>query len=60
MIKYINIKNVYGTETVDELNSSDFKNLKEFKKELKRLLKEYIMAGYNCYISQRCNKTWKQ
>jgi hypothetical protein len=58
-MKYFNIKTQYGVETIDELNRKDFSSYSEFKKELLRLKKEYIIAGMNVYISQRCDKTWK-
>jgi len=58
-MKYLNLKTIYGIETVDELNKNDFPNYKEYKTELKRLLNEYRIAGINVYISQRCTKDWK-
>lgn len=60
MKKYLNMKSVYGVETVDELDSKDFPTLKEFRKEKSRLLTEYRIAGMAVYSSQRCDKTWNQ
>jgi len=55
-IKYLNIKTSQGVETVDQLNRNDFNNSKEFRKEIKRLVNEYRIAGMNVYVSQRsCN-----
>lgn len=53
MIKYLNFKSSYGTETVDQLDSRDFPSLKEFRKELIRLIQEYRLCGMNVYSSQR-------
>ncbi len=59
MKKYFNIKSVYGVETIDELNSSDFSTLKEFRKEVKRLYGEYRLTSMNVYISNRCTNEWR-
>ena len=58
-MKYINTRTCYGVETVDELNPKDFNNYKAFRTELIRLFNEYRLAGFNVYISQRCDKTWR-
>ena len=60
MKKYLNLKTHYGVETVDELDSSDFKTYKEFREELKRLLYEYHLSGQNAYISIRACKEWRE
>ena len=57
-MKYFNLKTVYGTETIDQLNKADFSSYKEFKQELKRLLKEYHLCGMNVYLSQRAVKNY--
>ena len=59
MITYLNLRDSNGVETVDELNSNDFNSSKEFNEELKRLIKEYHMAGMGVYKSQRCTSEWK-
>jgi hypothetical protein len=59
MVRYINMKSVHGTETVDELDSKDFKFFRDFRKELRRLLNEYRLCGMNVYSSQRSDKTWR-
>lgn len=56
--RYINFKSVYGVETVDQLNLSDFDSPKAFRTELKRLVSEYRLSGTDVYISQRPDKTW--
>jgi len=50
-MKYINIKSVYGVETIDEF---------ETIKEAIKMLKEYQLSNTysNLYISQRHDKTW--
>ena len=55
---YFNIKTIYGVETIDHLNKKDFKSFKEHNKEIKRLKKEYILAGLNVYTSQRSKKNY--
>lgn len=52
-MRYLNLKTNYGTETVDELDPKDFNSPKEFRKELRRLVGEYGLAGMNVYASQR-------
>lgn len=59
MTKYLNLKTVYGVETVDELNENDFTSFREFTKEVKRLCNEYRIAGMNVYTSIRCTKDWR-
>jgi hypothetical protein len=58
---FLNWKNSQGHETIDELDSKDFSDLKAFRKETSRLLSEYVLA-YNCsniYWSSRCCANWK-
>ena len=55
MIRYLNVK-LYGiTETVDHLDSRDFKSIREFKQEKQRVLSEYRTAfkDGDPYWSQR-------
>ena len=59
MTKYLNMKTVYGTETIDELTETDFLTFKEFRVELKRLVNEYRIAGMQVYTSSRCTNDWK-
>ena len=58
MIRYLNFKSIYGTETVDQLDSRDFSFFKEYRKELQRMVKEYRISGVDVYISQRSAKDW--
>jgi len=59
-IAYLNTK-LYGkTETIDQLDSSDFNSYREFREEKKRLQGEYRLCGHGSpYWSQRCTKDWK-
>ena len=57
-MRYFNLKTNQGTETVDQLERNDFKTYKEYKKELRSLKTNYLMAGMNVYISQKCCKSW--
>ena len=59
MKRYFNLKIDNVVETIDELDSSDFKTLKEFKIALKNLISEYRIAKMDVYRSQRCTKDWK-
>ena len=62
MITYFNLKTENGIETIDSVNSNDFKTHKEFRQERKRLREEYLIASsyYNgLYYSQRCTNDWK-
>ena len=55
MIRYLNTK-LYGqTETIDQLDSKDFKSYSEFRKEQQRLRGEYQLCGGHGapYWSQR-------
>lgn len=53
MVRYLNLKTSYGIETVDQLDSKDFDSLKEFKAELKRLIREYHLCKMPVYSSQK-------
>lgn len=59
MKKYFNIKGNYGIETIDELDSTDFGTLKEFRQEVKRLHREYNSTPMSVYISSRSTNEWK-
>ena len=52
-MKYINMKSVYGTETVDQFDTM---------KEAREMVKEYNMSDSqsNYYISSRCTKEWRE
>jgi len=56
MKRYINIRNQYGVETWESLNMSDYNNIKEFRLEIKNIIKNYRLMGYNVYESQRESK----
>jgi len=58
MKRYLNSKQWEGTETIDELDSNDFKSYRDFKRELNRLADEYAMCQQSCYISQKACKGW--
>lgn len=58
MIRYINFKGKQGIETVDEINSADYKTHKEFRKDLRSIFANYVQMYGNVWISQRCTKDW--
>ena len=58
--RYLNMRTVYGIETVDQLTSVDFNSYNEFRIELRRLVSEYRLAGMNVYTSQRCASNWHE
>ena len=59
MKKYINIKNQGVVETIDEFDSNEFESYLDFKKEVKRVCQEYILAGDNVYTSSRSARDWR-
>ena len=59
MKRYLNLKSVYGIETIDELDLKDFKTFKNFRKELQRLKANYYLCNMFVYISQRSTKEWR-
>ena len=57
MTRYINTFMHGQRETLDSLDSSEFKSYKEFRAELSRLRREYVMSGHGApYISQKACK----
>lgn len=63
MITYFNLKTSQGVETIDEINSADFKTFKDFRIERKRLFNEYLKASNfysGLYYSQRPTNDYKQ
>lgn len=60
-IRYFNIKENHGVETFEEIDSNDFENMKEFKKEVRRLTQEHTNAlKMRVYVSRRCTNYWKE
>jgi len=57
---YINTKNNYGVETIDQIDPGDFPTRKEYRKEIKNCMDEYRLIYSLVYLSQRCDKTWKR
>lgn len=58
MIKYINTKTNYGVETVDHIERDNFHTFSAYKKEVRRLIKEYTLSGLSVYTSQRKSKDY--
>jgi len=61
MITYFNLKTSEGIETIDCINSKDFKTFKEFRTERKRIFKEYLKASNyfsGLYYSQKSTKEY--
>lgn len=63
-ISYINTKGPMGIETIDELDSKDFKSILEFRRERRKLCEEYELVYRHeertvVYISSRCTKEWR-
>jgi len=58
MITYFNIKTSQGTETIDSINTDDFKTHREFIKEKISMLLNYSSIPFynNIYTSQRSAK----
>lgn len=59
---YLNIKTVYGVETVDEFTPGNDapNNPREFRKYVKEMVSQYRLSGQNVYTSQRCTKEWRE
>lgn len=53
MTKYINVRTNYGVETIDNVERDNFNTFSAYKKEVRRLIKEYQLSGVNAYPSQR-------
>lgn len=60
MKRYINTRTEEGVETIDEVDSDDFKTIKEYRFEVTRLCFEYKMAGTACWASSRATKEWRE
>jgi len=58
MTTYFNIKTNYGTETIDSINTDEFKTYREFVREKRSMLLNYRMIPFysNIYTSQRSAK----
>ena len=56
MKRYLN----WQRETIDELDSAEFATMRDFRREMSRLLLEYSTAGMpGAYWSQRPFGGWK-
>lgn len=55
---YINMRSSYGIETVDEVNTTEFPEPKEFRKEVRNMIVNYSQCGMPVYVSSRCTKDW--
>ena len=56
---YLNIKSTFGVETIDQIDKKDYTTIKEYKKTIRDLIKDYHISGHNVYTSLRCTKYWK-
>lgn len=59
MIVYLNARYGRSVETIDEFDSSNNKNLKEFFDYVKKMMQEYRIAGIPVYRSSRSTKEWR-
>lgn len=50
---YINMRSNYGIETVDQFEQEENQTLREFRKYVNEMVKEYRLSGMNVYKSQR-------
>ena len=57
-MRYFNIRTSEGVETVDHIDRNDFKTHSEYKKEIRRLSREYHICGMNVYTSQRSTRDY--
>ena len=58
---YLNMRTVYGVETVDQFTQGDDtpKEAKEFRKYVNEMVKNYRENNMQVYKSQRATKDWK-
>lgn len=56
---YINYRGPYGVETIDEVRAKDFPTYRAFRREVQRILKEYLMIMPNVYTSTRATREWR-
>ena len=58
---YLNMRSVYGVETVDQFTQGDDapKDAKEFRKYVNEMLRNYRESGMHVYKSQRCTQEWR-
>ena len=56
MTRYINTKQFGSVETYETIQLKDFKTKKDFRNELRNLVKNYSEIGIYVYISQRSAK----
>jgi len=56
---YLNVRTVYGVETVDEFTQEPKQPLKEFNIYVRKMIAEYHLSGQNVYSSTRPTKEWK-
>lgn len=59
MVRYINCRTKEGIETLDEVNSNEYRSIHTFKQVLLDLRKDYQVSGHDAYISIRSTKEWK-
>ena len=56
---YLNMKSVYGIETVDEFTQTKDQRRTEFLKYVNDMIENYRDSGMNVYKSNRSTKEWK-
>ena len=54
------MKGSHGVETIDEVNSEEFPDRKEYRKEVRSMITNYNQCGMSVYTSSRCTKEWKE
>jgi len=55
---YLNWKGPKGLETVDEFAREPGQSLAEFRGEVRRMVREYRLAGMGVYPSRRPCRAW--
>ena len=58
---YLNLKSQYGVETVDQFKQGEGapQELKEFRKYVNEMVKNYRENNMQVYKSQRATRDWK-
>lgn len=57
---YVNVKTVYGVETIDSIFRHEFKTRKDYLKDKRQRLADHRSTGMNAYYSQRATKEWRE
>lgn len=58
MTVYLNMKTQQGVETIDQFTKEETQTPRQFREYVRKMIKEYIIAGMGVYESRKCTKEW--